>query len=175
MSIFKALQPRMFTFSLFKFYRCGGLGGDVVENTVYAANLVDDAHGHLIQHLVRNAHPIRGHKVRGRHRTQRQRVIVGTAVAHDADGAHIRERREILAHGVLQSALRYLVAENVVRFSENVQLLFRDLADDADAEAGAGERLALDKRFRQAKLAASTRTSSLNSIRRGSIISLKST
>ena len=31
---------------------------------VYPANLVDDAHGHLIQHLVRNAHPIRGHKVR---------------------------------------------------------------------------------------------------------------
>ena len=33
-------------------------------------------------------------------------------------------------------------------------ICFRSLADDADAEAGAGERLALDKRFRQAKLAA---------------------
>ena len=123
---------------------CGGFGGYVVDDAVYALDLVDDAHRDLIEHVVGNACPVGSHEVRRWYRAQCKSIVIGPAVTHYADGAHIRERREILAHGVLQPGLRYLVAENVVRFSENVQLLFRDLADDADAEAGAGEGLTHD-------------------------------
>lgn len=48
---------------LFPLNGCGGLGGYVVDDTVYAFDLVYDAHGDLIEHVVGYARPICGHKV----------------------------------------------------------------------------------------------------------------
>lgn len=48
---------------LFPLNGCGGLGGYVVDDAVYALDLVYDAHGDLIEHVVGYARPICGHKV----------------------------------------------------------------------------------------------------------------
>ena len=50
---------------LFPLHRCGGFGGDVVEDAVDALDLVYDAVGDLVQHLKGDAGPVGGHKVAG--------------------------------------------------------------------------------------------------------------
>ena len=63
MSIFKAFQPLIFTFFSFPLHRCGGLAGDVVDNSVDALDLVDDAAADLVEQLVGDAGPVGGHEV----------------------------------------------------------------------------------------------------------------
>ena len=56
--------PTLFGFSdLFPLDCCGGFGGYVVDDAVYALDLVYNAHGDLIEHVVGYARPICGHKV----------------------------------------------------------------------------------------------------------------
>ena len=82
-------------------------------------------------------------------------MVVRPAVAHDADAPHIRERGEVLAEGLVDAGLGNLFAIDGVGLLHNLDLLCRDLANDADAEAGAGERLTIDEMLGDAKLATS--------------------
>ena len=47
-----------------------------------------------------------------------------------------------------------LLAEDGVGIAQDVQLFARDVADDADGQAGAGEGLPFDERIRQAEAVA---------------------
>ena len=42
MSVFKALQPLMFTFFSFPLNGCGGFGGDIVDDAVNMGDLIDE-------------------------------------------------------------------------------------------------------------------------------------
>ncbi len=85
---------------------------------------------------------------------QGQHVIVGAAVAHDADGAHGQQHGKGLPDGVVEAGLADLVEVDGVGLAKNVELLARDLAGNADAEAGAWERMAADEGLGQSQLAA---------------------
>ena len=61
MSVFKALQPLIFTFFSFPLDRSGGLGGDIVHDAVYAGDLVYDTAGGLVEDVIRDARPVSGH------------------------------------------------------------------------------------------------------------------
>jgi hypothetical protein len=62
-----------------------------------AAHFVDDVVRHPRGQRVRQLGPVRGHEVLLLHGAQRDDVLVGAAVAHDADAAHRQEHREGLA------------------------------------------------------------------------------
>ena len=81
-------------------------------------------------------------------------MVVRPAIAHDADASHVRERGEVLAKGLIDAGLGDLFAIDSIGLLHNLDLFRRDLADDADAEAGAGERLTIDEMLGDAKLAA---------------------
>ena len=81
-------------------------------------------------------------------------MVVRPAIAHDADASHVRERGEVLSERLVDAGLGDLFAIDGVGLLHNLDLLRCDLADDADAEAGAGERLAIDELLGDAKLAA---------------------
>ena len=83
---------------LFPLHRCGGLAGDVVDNSVDALDLVDDAAADLVEQLVGDAGPVGGHEVLGRHSAQRKHAVVAAAIAHDADGARVGQDGEVLVH-----------------------------------------------------------------------------
>ena len=83
-----------------------------------------------------------------------QHVVVGAAVAHDADGAHGQQHGEGLPDGVVEAGLADLVEIDGVGLAQDVELLARDLARNADGEARTRERMAADEGFGQAKLAA---------------------
>ena len=133
-------------------HRGGGLGGDVVEDAVDALDLVHDAAGDGVEQLPRQTRKVGRHEVLRLHRAQRDGVIVGALVAHDADRAQVRERGEILVDAALKARLGDLLAEDGVRLADDVQLLLGDVADDADGKARAGEGLTPDKAFGQAEL-----------------------
>ncbi|GGQ30916.1 hypothetical protein GCM10010215_63780 [Streptomyces virginiae] len=82
-------------------------------------------------------------------------MAVGAAVALDADAADVREQDDrALPDLAVQAGGGELVAGDGVGLAQQVQALLGDLADDADAEAGAGEGLALDDLVGQAELLA---------------------
>ena len=138
--------------TLFPLNGCRGLAGDVINDPVDALDLVDDAGGDLVQHVVGDAGPVGGHKVAGGDGAESQSVVIGPAVTHNAHGTHVGEHREILVHGALQMGLSDLVPENEVCQAQSVQLVLRHLADDPDGKARTRERLAHDQILRQAQL-----------------------
>ena len=62
----------------FPFDRGRRFGGDVVDDAVDSADLVDDAVRHRRERLVRKARPVGRHRVDGVDRTDRTRKIEGT-------------------------------------------------------------------------------------------------
>jgi hypothetical protein len=113
--------------------------------------------------------PVGGHRVLGRDRPQDDRVAVRPAVALDADRPHVGEQHHrALPDVAVQAGGGELLAGDGVGLAQQVEPLLRHLADDPDAEARAGERLAPHDRLGQAELDADRRTSSLNSARSGS-------
>lgn len=82
-------------------------------------------------------------------------MVVRPTVAHDADASHVRERGEVLTEGLVDAGLSDFLAIDGVGFLDDLDLFCRDFADDANAEARAGERLAIDEMLGDAKLAAS--------------------
>ena len=82
-------------------------------------------------------------------------MAVGAAVALDADGPDVGEQHDrALPDLAVEPGGGELGADDGVGLLEQVEPLLGDLADDADAEAGAGERLAADDRLGQPELAA---------------------
>ena len=81
-------------------------------------------------------------------------VVVGAAVAHDADRAHRQQHGERLPDVVVEAGVADLLEVDRVGLAQDVELFARDLARAADGEAGAGERMAADEAFGQAELAA---------------------
>jgi hypothetical protein len=102
--------------------------------------------GDLLEQVVGQAGPIRGHRIVGGDRAQDDDVAVGALVALDPDGAHVGQDAEGLPQLPVQAGLADLVLEDRVRVAQEVQALLRGLAaHDADRQARAGERLAPDE------------------------------
>ena len=96
-----------------------------------------------------------GHEVDGVDGAERYGVVVGSLVAHDADGAHVGEGGEVLAIGLfVEAGVGDLLAVDGVGVLHDADFLGGDFADDADAEARAREWLAEDEGFREAQFEA---------------------
>src|SRR6185312_9876869 len=85
--------------------------------------------------------PIRGHGVRRFHGANDARLFVRAIVAHDADALHREEHGEHLPEGVVEAGGADLVADDLVRLAEYLEPRLRYLAQTADREAGARERV----------------------------------
>src|SRR5207344_3596567 len=72
----------------------GGLRGDVVDDAVDAAHLVDDAPRRRPKKIVGEVVIVGGHAVGGGDGAQRAHIVVGARIAHDADGAHREQHSE---------------------------------------------------------------------------------
>ena len=64
------------------------LGGNVVDDAVDAFDLVDYAGGAPFEDIVGDSGEVGGHEVGGGDGTESEGVVIGSAVAHDADRAH---------------------------------------------------------------------------------------
>lgn len=66
------------------------------------------------------------------------RIIIGTTLAHNANGAHIRKSRKVLSQIFIHTGFGDFFPINVIRILNNTHLFFGNLADDTDSEAGPG-------------------------------------
>ena len=94
-----------------------------------------------------------GHEVARDDGAQDNGIVVGAPVSHHADGSHIRERGKILTEILLQAGVCNLLTIDRIRVLDDPHFLRRDLADNADAEPWARERLAIHEIIRDAKFA----------------------
>ncbi len=63
----------------------GGLGAYVVDDTIDALNLIDDAVGESAQEIVGEVSPVGGHPVSTGDGTDANDVFIGARIAHDTD------------------------------------------------------------------------------------------
>ena len=141
-------------FKLFKLNRCWRLGRVVEHNAVNVLDFVDDAVGGGGDGLGRQDRDLGRHEIGRRDGAQGDGVIVGALVAHDADAAHIRQRGKVLTRALGHGELIDFFAPDGVGILHDGDLLRSYIANDADSQARAGERLAGDQVLRQTQLAA---------------------
>jgi hypothetical protein len=95
-------------------------------------------------------------------------MIVGAAVAHDADGLHRQQHGEGLPDLVVEAGLADFVEIDGVGLAQDVELLARDLAGQRMARPGPGNGWRPTKLSGSPSSRPSARTSSLNNSRSGS-------
>ncbi len=139
---------------LFKLNRCRRFCGVVKHDAVDVLDLVHDAVGGGGDGLRRQDRDLGGHEIRRGDGAQGDGVVVGALVAHDADTAHVGQRGKVLARALGHGQLVDLLTPDGVGILHDGDLLGGHIADDADGQARAGERLAGDKVLRQAQLTA---------------------
>ena len=96
--------------------------------------------------------PTGGHEVDGLDGAQRHHVFVAAGVSDDADGFDRQEDGEGLAGFVVEAGGVEFLNEDVVRQAQGVGVFFLYFAEDAHAQAGAGEGMAVDHVVGQAEL-----------------------
>ena len=141
--------------------RPGRLAGHVIHHAVDAADFVDDARRHPRQERMLERVIVGGHAVAAGDGAQREHVIIRAAVAHHAHRAHGQQDREGLPDLVVEAGFADFVQVDGVGLAQHVELLARDLAGQADRQAGPRERVA-------AASWACPSASSLNNSRSGS-------
>ena len=114
-------------------------------------DFVYDAARDFIEDIVRNTGPISRHEVCRRNAAQGQCVVIGSEVAHDADGAVIGEDGKVLVDVALHAGIGDFFAEDGIGISEDIQFVFGDFTHDADSQARTRERLAPYEVFRKAQ------------------------
>ena len=110
------------------------LRGDVVDDPVDAAHLVDDAPGAERQEFVVEGEGIGGHAVGRGDGAKRADEIVGPGVAHDADGLDRQKHGEGLPDGVVEAVVADFVEVDGVGAAQDFDLFRRHLAGDPDRQ-----------------------------------------
>ena len=97
---------------------------------------------------------IRCHAIHRCHRAQGAGEVIGSAVAHDTDGAHRKDRDKGLPDFIIKPVLADLVDVDRIGLTQDFEFFAGDLARAANCEARAREGVAADEAVGQAKLAA---------------------
>src|SRR5213082_1703209 len=131
-----------------------GLAGDVVDHARDTWHLVHDAPRDVVEKLVRQPRPVRGHEVDRLHRPQRDHVVVAATVAHNAHRAHRQEDREGLTHAIVEIVPAQLLDVDRIRAPQELGVLGAHLAEDPHREPRSGEGVAMGELARQPELGA---------------------
>src|SRR6185436_17666624 len=89
---------------LLPFYGRRWLRADVVDHAIDALHFVDDTRRDVRQQIVRQPGPVGGHAVAALDGPDRDRVLVGALVAHDANALHWQQHRKTLPEFRIPSA-----------------------------------------------------------------------
>src|SRR5690606_33821347 len=130
--------------ALLPLYGGGRLRRNVVGHARDARDLVEDPVGDVLQEVVRQVRPARRHEVHRLDGAQGNHVVVAAGVALDAHGPDRQEDGEGLADVVVEVVDAQLLDEDGIRLPQAVRVLLLHFAQDAHAEAGTGEGMALE-------------------------------
>ena len=106
--------------------------------------LVHDAVADASQCVIGKSGPVGGHRVFRGDCSDRADATVGSVVSHHADSANGQEDGEVLPDAACRLLAVDLFAHHGIGASQQIEVVPRDLADDAHRETRTGEGLALD-------------------------------
>lgn len=129
----------------FPFYCSRGFIRDIEDYAVDVWGLGNDSGAYPPEQGIGQLCELDGHCVGGDDGADADDVIIGTLIAHDADGLHTGKDGEVLPDGTVKTGFCYLIAEDVIGLTEYVKLFFGDIAEDTDGKTGAGEGLPPDE------------------------------
>ena len=154
-SVYTPLRALISTFFLFPLDGARWLGGDVVDDAVYASDFIADSTAHFVEYFPREAEVVGGHTIRGGDGTDAYGVVIGSFIALDADGTdRCRKDGEGLPDGVVETMLMNDISHDEVRTAQDIETFRGDVADDTDGKARSREWLTIDDFFRKAQLTA---------------------
>ena len=139
---------------LFELDRCRRFTGAIVEDAVHMLDFIDDAAGDSTQDVPGHVIALSGHEIGGSDGAQGHGVIIGAFIPHDAHAAHVGQSCVILIDFLVEAGLGDFLAPDGVGILHDGNLFGGHFADDADAQAGAGERLTAHQILGQAQLTA---------------------
>ena len=143
------------TSKLFPLDGCWGFASAIQYHAVNLAAFVGDAGGDGGEHVVGHARPVGGHGVLRADRAQDDGGAVGALVALDAHRVNVGEQYDrALPDVAVEAGAGEFFAGDGVGLAQQVETFPGDFADDADAQARAGEGLAPDDLVGQAELGA---------------------
>ena len=93
---------------------------------------------------MRQTGPVGGHTVCRGHGTQGDGLLVGAEIAHHADRLDRQQHGEGLPDVVVNAEIVQFLDKDPVGLLQQLNLFRCYVAEDADAEAGAGERVSLE-------------------------------
>src|SRR5262245_4543077 len=138
----KTVEPATRGLSLLPLDRARGLGADVVDDPVHAAHLVGDRAGDLGEEIRGQTGPVGGHAVQAVDGTEGDDVLVGTAVAHDADALHRQEDGEGLPGALVPATFFQGAEKDRVALAQDLQSLARYWSQEAHGEPRPREGMA---------------------------------
>src|SRR5579863_5354522 len=127
------------------------LARDVIHHARDAADFVHDAPRHVVEEIVGEAHPVRGHEVHRFYRAQRDHEVITAAVAHDADRTYRQKHGERLGGAVIEVVPAQFVDVDGIGASQEIGVFLADFTQDAHTESGTREGVAVDHCARQAE------------------------
>src|ERR1700738_4549196 len=128
--------------------------GHVVDDTIDALDLVDDAGCHVSDEFHLERVEIGRHTVCRGYRAQCHDMVVSAKVSHHAHAAHRQQHRKRLPDVVIEPRAPDLFDEDLVGKPQDVELLARDLARATDRKTRAREGMPADESLGEAELAA---------------------
>ena len=108
----------------------------------------------MLQEIVWQPGPARGHEIDGLYGTQCNHVIVSPAITHDAHGSHRQEYRECLAGFVVEIILAQLFDEYLIGKLQQGYVFGFHFAKNAYPQSGARERVSIHHCLRQSEFQA---------------------
>ena len=143
-------------FKLFKLNRPRRLTRQIVEYAVDAFHLIDDAGHNFEQHVKRDFCSFCGHKIRCDDCAQRNCIIVGSFIAHNANRTHVGQRCKELSQFLVAACFGKLFAVDSVCILNDANFLRSHLAYNTNTQTRTGERLTVYKVFGNAKFQTGT-------------------
>ena len=117
-------------FLLFPLDGARWLGGDVVDDAVYASDFVADAAAHFVEHFPWEAEVVSGHAIRGCDGTDTYGVVIGSFITLHADGTdRCREDGEGLPDGIVEAMLMDDISHDEVRTAQDIAKLAQNGTD----------------------------------------------
>ena len=126
---------------LFKLNRPRRLTRQIVEYAVDAFHLIDDAGHNFEQHVKRDFCSFCGHKIRCDDCAQRNCIIVGSFIAHNANRTHVGQRCKELSQFLVAACFGKLFAVDSVCILNDANFLRSHLAYNTNTQTRTGEGL----------------------------------
>lgn len=132
MSCLSHLDSCLVDIWLFPLNGCRRFGADIIYDTVYTFDAIDDIVRHASHEIIGEVCPVGCHSVNGFYCAQGDNAFIGSFVTHDAYRVDGQQHGASLPYFVVKSVVAKPLNEDIIHFLQDVYLLRRNVTQYAD-------------------------------------------